>query len=519
MKGKAIVITVVGILFALLIGFYLFMPSIFDQQKTAASDAVDTEKLVGAGDGYLGYALIKSPKMKLYAPMNGLEVEFDTKNYPDWSDRFKALKSGDLDFAVMPINEAIRHGKKYNYPGSMVAGLCESQGADAILAFNDLSTGAINDINNSRTKITVTPMSPSEFLVNMAVQQFGLDVLKNSDSWKIDANDSEDVYEKAKEDKSNGKTKDKYYVMWEPEVTKAVNKLGMKVVWSSEKFKGMIIDVVVFSDKVINDKPELVEKFLKTYFRVVDSYASDVDVMVEDIAATSDLDEDDIRNLLNKIDFFSFSENCTRLFGIPLTQGGKADDWLYNSIVRCADIMHRSKTFDQSDFTNAYKLVNSTFLSKMSGSMSQSIAGIEITKEINFKKLSDSEWEKLNQVGSLALEDIQFLSGASDFRSEEDKETVDSFAEMLIQNYPTARCEIGGHTRNVGDANANKKLSQERAEVVMQRLLMHGIQENRLRAKGYGGSVKLRKQSDWNPREYMRKEMRVEFKLLENNSI
>jgi OmpA-OmpF porin, OOP family len=45
---------------------------------------------------------------------------------------------------------------------------------------------------------------------------------------------------------------------------------------------------------------------------------------------------------------------------------------------------------------------------------------------------------------------------------------------------------IGGYTDNQGDAAANLKLSQDRANNVMQQLVTMGVDPSRLDAKGYG---------------------------------
>ncbi len=51
------------------------------------------------------------------------------------------------------------------------------------------------------------------------------------------------------------------------------------------------------------------------------------------------------------------------------------------------------------------------------------------------------------------------------------------------------KVEVGGHTDNVGSADANLKLSQERAQAVMAALVKRGIAAGRMTAKGYGQTV------------------------------
>ncbi|MCZ7555231.1 MAG: OmpA family protein [Bacteroidia bacterium] len=62
---------------------------------------------------------------------------------------------------------------------------------------------------------------------------------------------------------------------------------------------------------------------------------------------------------------------------------------------------------------------------------------------------------------------------------------LDRAAEWLKSN-PNVSVEVAGHTDNVGARDYNKKLSQNRAEAVVQYLIGKGISSSRLRAAGYG---------------------------------
>lgn len=62
---------------------------------------------------------------------------------------------------------------------------------------------------------------------------------------------------------------------------------------------------------------------------------------------------------------------------------------------------------------------------------------------------------------------------------------LDRAADWLRAN-PDMRVEVAGHTDNVGARDYNRKLSQDRAEAVVQYLVGKGIPSSRLRAAGYG---------------------------------
>jgi len=67
----------------------------------------------------------------------------------------------------------------------------------------------------------------------------------------------------------------------------------------------------------------------------------------------------------------------------------------------------------------------------------------------------------------------------------ESQEQINNINEIL-KAYPAVSLKFGGYTDNVGDAKANQKLSQARAETVMAEIVKLGIDKARLEAEGYG---------------------------------
>jgi outer membrane protein OmpA-like peptidoglycan-associated protein len=77
------------------------------------------------------------------------------------------------------------------------------------------------------------------------------------------------------------------------------------------------------------------------------------------------------------------------------------------------------------------------------------------------------------------------------FKTNSDKITKDSFrvldeAVKVLVDFPDAKLEIGGHTDNVGKAEHNLELSQQRADSVKRYLVGKGSAVERLSAVGYG---------------------------------
>jgi OOP family OmpA-OmpF porin len=70
--------------------------------------------------------------------------------------------------------------------------------------------------------------------------------------------------------------------------------------------------------------------------------------------------------------------------------------------------------------------------------------------------------------------------GATDGRLEAIKE--------ILKNYPNAKFSIEGHTDSTGSAKVNQKLSEDRAKVVMDKLIEKGVNPANLVSAGFGSS-------------------------------
>lgn len=91
--------------------------------------------------------------------------------------------------------------------------------------------------------------------------------------------------------------------------------------------------------------------------------------------------------------------------------------------------------------------------------------------------------EALNKDGFISL-NILFETGKSAIQSES-LPIVDQIYELLKSD-PSLKISIEGHTDNVGDAAANKKLSTDRSKSVMDALVTKGIENPRLSNTGWG---------------------------------
>ncbi|MCD4665053.1 MAG: OmpA family protein [Bacteroidales bacterium] len=132
----------------------------------------------------------------------------------------------------------------------------------------------------------------------------------------------------------------------------------------------------------------------------------------------------------------------------------------------------------------------------------ENAAARKINKDILLKKV---------EVGTkMVLNNIFFDFNKSTLR-DESKSELDRLYKLLDE-IPTLKIEVSGHTDNIGSASYNQNLSENRAKAVVNYLTKKGIDASRLIFKGYGFTQPVATNDTEEGRQLNR---RTEFKVLE----
>ena len=97
---------------------------------------------------------------------------------------------------------------------------------------------------------------------------------------------------------------------------------------------------------------------------------------------------------------------------------------------------------------------------------------------------------------------------------------LDRLVKLMNEN-PTMKIELSGHTDTRGSAEHNRSLSENRAKAVVEYLIDHGIAKDRLKFAGYGESQPINsdntiyaEKSRTKKEELHQENRRTEFKIL-----
>lgn len=170
------------------------------------------------------------------------------------------------------------------------------------------------------------------------------------------------------------------------------------------------------------------------------------------------------------------TNSATGKFLISLNAGGN-----YGIAVRADGYLFHSENFDIPS-TADYNMVNKTI-----------------------------ELKNIKCGSKIALRNVFFDTGKSTIRSESYPE-LDRLVK-LMNDVPTLKVELSGHTDNTGSATSNQQLSQDRAQAVVDYLASKGISKTRMVAKGYGSDRPVASNSTAEGRQENR---RTEFEIVCN---
>jgi outer membrane protein OmpA-like peptidoglycan-associated protein len=214
----------------------------------------------------------------------------------------------------------------------------------------------------------------------------------------------------------------------------------------------------------------------------------------------------------------TITHNDPRFTLVGNTVDKKADKPVYNTVVTITNKTQSSTAFATSNETNG------EFITQLEAASDFEIVGKKTNYISNIENLSTKglnrsatlyvklqlNIEEAKAGASIVLNRIYFETGKATVDTPSSSD-LNKLVQFLKDN-PQTKLEIQGHTDNVGTLANNLKLSQQRANRIVNYLISNGISIDRLEAKGYGSSMPI---ADNNTKEGKAQNRRVEMKVME----
>jgi serine/threonine-protein kinase len=261
------------------------------------------QPVVITGDAFSGNFAFRSAEFLDAAARAGVPVRFQLE--PDADKRTAALADGSVQFALTSLDRFLASAMK----GKIVALIDASHGADALLIDTKEFPG-LTDMKKVHERIeserksgrkvglAFSSDSASEYLLTVLDSRF--------DSFALDefaprpVSDASDAFD-ALTGFGNGVA---IAALWEPYVTRAKN-AGYSVVLSSADVDGAVMDVLVASDTILGESPNVVATLVERYYRFIDARIAQPQSLAQQIAEDGKLSQDEGKALTDGLRFFS----------------------------------------------------------------------------------------------------------------------------------------------------------------------------------------------------------------------
>lgn len=471
-----------------------------DLRYADASDARATKGTITIGvDNWVGYYPLCSKEMQRTLRQHGylLECIDDQANY---AQRIKHLDQGRIDLAVATVDSYLINGKQHNFPGTIIAVIDESKGGDAIVA-NSNSITSIDQLKAAQNiNIGLTANSPSEHLLRAVTSHFDIRAIKQNQLAVTQTDGSSEALSLLQSGSID------VAVLWEPDVSTALNNPEFNQLISSADTQRLIVDVLLASHQFSQQSPDLLNLVLSSYFHTLKYYRDRPDVLTQELTRKTNLSDSQVMAMLNGVAWAGLHQNSQHWLA------GK--HMLVETIESSLTIFKDFPAIENNLLPNndPYRLINSRPLLEVQQEMGQKMA-MDQPQQPTFTPLSEQQWQSMVEVGTLKTRNIVFSSG-SNLLSEAGRIQLADAAES-IKHYPNFRIKVEGHTGTRGDKAQNLQLSQQRAQAVRNYLIDElGFEQHRILAQGKGGSEPLVKHAGESNRRYASRLKRVEIALL-----
>jgi outer membrane protein OmpA-like peptidoglycan-associated protein len=378
----------------------------------------------------------------------------------------------------------MRFQEQYSGAGIIVGITDFSRGADGIVAKTEVKD--INDIEDRR--VSYVKNGTGKFILNKFLRLVGL---RYQDIEPIERESMTEVIEDLRRGTAD------VIVSWSPDMNIAINEINaarpdsVKMLITTKEVPNLIPTMLVVNKDYAMNNTDKVESFLKTWYasskyilgRPEKAYGKLAELMNE-CQEYGEVSKADVEESFRDVKLMSLNDNLS-YFGLS-TEDNKVDLIIDDTV----ETWKRYGDLD-FDFTIPELMYDRLFLAEMGGD-DELLVGVLDTEttgstdeEKEFEKQDEKSIEEnTEKVAKVDIPPVYYDSGKTTVKAES-LPVLDEVLEILSQ-FPEYYLIVDAHTDSVGSDKFNKLLSQNRASEVKKYLVQHGVNENRIVARGWG---------------------------------
>jgi NitT/TauT family transport system substrate-binding protein len=384
-----------------------------------------------------------------------------------------ALQAGNVDFVWQTVDEMPINAGGYKAANVDVRAFLQidwSRGGDACVASREVQK--VEDILGRKSAMMM--FSPDhtvfEFMINnsrLTPQQIA-QVRKDTSFSMDDFTYGRVLFTQGKVDVA---------CLWEPDVTLALNgRPGSRRLFSTADATDLVADVLLGRQDLLKNRPEVAEKVARVWFAGVKQAEADKAAAARLISSVvprfkNELGQEKTLKAFEWVKWTDLADNA-RFFGLDGTQ--PAFDRVYNQ----ADTIWTK--YPQAEIKERFVpggLRNDAIVRKLWEAQGRQAPVEQVKYEPKIAETGTPVFTKPVT--------INFDSGASEL----DTESMSILNNQLVPQLEMARgmyVRVEGNTDSVGNKALNTKLSEKRAQSIVDYLITRGVERDRIVAKGNG---------------------------------
>lgn len=251
--------------------------------------------------GWFVWSIVKEKKLFEKHGVNAELVWF-----PVYSDSLQALATGQIDGNSQTLSDTLAPASK-DIKLKAVLVNDNSAGGDGLVA-----TDKVKSLADLKGKTVATELGTVDHLLLItALSRVGL-TEKDINFVNMTVNDAGPAFISGQLDAA---------VLWEPFLGKAIGSGKGRLIFSSRDTPGLIPDLLVLKEKVVQERREDVKRILRAWFDALDFWRQNPDEALAIMAKAADTTVAEFQAGLDGVKIFSLADN--------LTAFRKADDLSY----------------------------------------------------------------------------------------------------------------------------------------------------------------------------------------------